>query len=127
MACTCTSTKKIAPCLTNLEMGTVSPTDTAMYVYIKRHGSAERIERISTTTDGSGTLTPDLSGLPEGFLSQNFEYEIWATEQANDIEDRETITLPVGSVNDNCYCLNFNDIWIDDDKQSYATQQLQSA
>ena len=105
MNCTCTETKQIASCLINLVIGSITPTDTDVYVYIKRLGAAERTERADATTDSNGDITADLSGLPEGFLSDNFDYELWVTQQSNDVTENETITLEDNATSDTCFCV----------------------
>lgn len=124
MACPCTNVKPIASCGTNLIIGTISSFNTAVYVFIKRLGGAARIERLDDTTNGAGQVAPAISDLPDGFLSPNFDYEIYVTLATATPNDRETITLTDGVTIDTCFCLPVIEVNEDDAIQAYANQTL---
>lgn len=84
----CQSTKPVLNCVTNLKIGTLSNT-TSYYTYF-RNSSSGKINRVTSTTNGSGVLSVELDFTP---LTKS-QYEVWVTlASAENMEDKENILI----------------------------------
>ncbi len=102
---TCTKTQLIPPCLTNLQVGTITSLTTAVQVYIEDITLQTKPVAYPVTSDGAGLVTiTGLDLLPD--FMPNHSYVLWVTlDDATSIEDREVITI--ASVDYTCFQLRF--------------------
>lgn len=97
----CLQVNNVPYCVGNITIGTVTELNTAVYVFVKNIGK-DTINRISTTTDGSGTvIIADFDNINQ--TKQTFE--LWVTTQTS--ENRLSIT--VGGSEGDCIGFRFED------------------
>lgn len=93
---TCTPIKELTAGAGTVVLGTVAETSSDVYVYVK-NTATKQIYRQSTTTDGDGTVTLDLTD-PDAFAYHpNATFEIWVTLQSADIGTVLSITIGASS------------------------------
>lgn len=123
MSCSiCTETKPIPTCVDKLIIGVIEDINTDVSIYIKNNVTG-RIQKVDTTSDGSGEVTLNLINPDKAFYSQNFDYELWITLKDESINDKLDITIGY-AVND-CFILRFVDIYEDLDKADFTTHTLE--
>lgn len=85
---TCTKTKPVLNCVTNLIVGTLA-NSTAYLVYFK-NSSNGKLNRVAATSSVAGLLTIALDFEPNAEAT----YEVWVTLAASaDIDEREAINI----------------------------------
>lgn len=116
----CIHPKPIARCITNLIIGTITPLNTAVFVYIYNLTTGRNI-RYAVTSSAAGLVTVPIT--PQRF-SEDHSYEISITNQASaNIGIKENITI--GGEVSNCVSLRFETIWLSDNTiATYANQTL---
>ncbi len=116
MTCiTCTKTKPVLVCVTNLIIGTLA-NSTDYYVYFK-NASSGKITRVSATSSNVGVLTAviDFDPIPT-------TYEVWVTlSSAVDIEEKETITIE--DTEHTCLYVQFQRVYGTNNLSTTATNQ----
>lgn len=118
---TCTPTKPIARCITNLIVGKIEQISTAVRVYIYNVTLDKTIE-YSVTSSGDGTVTVPIT--PQRF-SEDHAYEISITT-ADSIGISEKQTINVGETYADCVKLRFVTIWESDNTIATFTNQTLS-
>lgn len=95
----------MAACAETIVIGTIAESDAGLFVFFKNLATG-RITRISTTSNGDGLVSVDVSDM---VLIPNQSYEIWVTLNSDGMDCRQAIT-PVdctGTPTDETYtCFN---------------------
>lgn len=122
MACTtCSYTKTVPTCITNLIVGTIDDLSSDVYVFIKNI-STGKIDRFEATSDGAGLVT--LSSIPTNYFMDEHDYEIWVTLRTVSQNDRESITID--GVSDTCWAMPLLDLYDGSgEKQAITTHTLE--
>lgn len=112
----CSSTKPVLNCVTNLRIGTLS--NSTNYLVYFRNSSSGKINRVASTTNGSGLLSVALDFTP---LAKS-QYEIWVTlATSEDIEDKQTILID--GIEATCLYAQFQRVYNQNNSSITATNQ----
>lgn len=125
MSCeTCTQTKAIASCVTDLQIGSLTA-ETTYWVYIQNLTTG-RITKVEATTNADGLLligaTYSVSGLQ--FMAEH-TYKLWVTLPNANVSEMENITID--SIVYTCFYIKINRILgTDNVSVTYYLQTLEA-
>lgn len=123
----CTQTRELTQGATTLRIGSVTPTDTAIFVYLERTGPARRVTRFSVTTDGSGNIDLELTAAQAEEFGQHHCIVVYATNTTATPGDPLTITLADTTTTATCYRLNFAAAYDSSDTRTNQANQTLKA
>lgn len=101
---TCKPAKKLISPGGTLVLGTISDTDTDVYIWAENTATGVK-NRQEATSSGAGLVTMDLTDPKTSFYHDNATYEIWVTDQTEDVSD--ALTLTIGSQTTECISVRF--------------------
>lgn len=124
MACLqCTFTDPVPTCTTTLRIGTITTFATAMFIFVQNLTTGKIYRQASTVSGAAGEIDLTMANPTQNFYNKDSSYEVWVTLATNDSDVREDIT--VGTATEDCYNVNFTDIYdSSDDKVVYALHTL---
>ena len=125
MDCQCTPTCRLPLCTGDLVIGYIQESGLDLWVYIKRLGGANRRQRLDTISSYGGVVTVDLTELPNGFLSENFAYELTVTEQQYICEPL-AVRLEDDVTEATCYLLTFENTFVNTLLEPYESATLEA-
>lgn len=117
----CTKVNNIPKCLDELVVGTISSTNTDVYIVLE--SSTGRIITFTATSDGAGLVKLDTTDFEP---NQVFNYNLWVSLQSNNIYDAEDLTIEGETDPVKCVSFKFDTVYNGNGSViSFASQKIE--